>query len=133
MAKKFTHTVRIYVHDTDYGGIVYHSNYLKYMDEARTEWLEQLGFPLSYFADNKIHFIIRAVEIEYLRPARLDDRIVIESSILRIGKTTIQFSHLVYHPDNADHIYSKSTVTVICINDKIKPIALPKEVIEKLT
>lgn len=132
MANHFSYRLRIYVPDTDYGGIVYHANYLKFMDQARTEWLSSVGLPLQYFASHQIHFIICGAEIEYLRPVRLDYVIAIDCSISKVGNSVVHFAHVVFDPDNPNTIYCKATVKVVCVNGKFKPIAVPKEILDKL-
>ena len=72
----FTFPVRVYYEDTDAAGVVYYGNYLKFMERARTEWLESLGFPLAAFArDYGVTFAVHRAEIDFLQPARLNDRL----------------------------------------------------------
>lgn len=130
MTKSFTHTRRIYVGDTDYGGVVYHSNYLNIMEEARTEWLRSLGFTLSYFSLQSIHFIVRSVNIDYVRPAMLDHLISIYCEVDHVGKTSLGFKQAAYDTDNNDHIFSKASIRLVCVNSDIKPIAIPEKIIQ---
>ena len=68
----FSHSVRVYVEDTDAGGIVFYANYLKYMERARTEFLRSLGFNRPALFDD-LQFVVRKVELLYHKPAVLDD------------------------------------------------------------
>lgn len=133
MSKSFNYQRRIYVPDTDYGGVVYHAKYLEFMDQARTEWLIAEGFPLSVLAEQSIHFIIRAAEISYLKPVLLSQMITISCSINRIGKTSFDFAHSVYHSEKLTEPLCQATVKVVCVNNEIKPVAIPAMLIGALT
>ncbi len=75
-APAFALPVRVYYEDTDAAGVVYYANYLKFMERARTEWLESLGFPLAEFERHHgVAFVVHRVEIDFHAPARLNDRI----------------------------------------------------------
>lgn len=68
--------VRVYYEDTDSGGVVYYANYLKYLERARTEWLRNLGVEQDVLAKNAgLLFAVRSLAIDYLRPARFNDRL----------------------------------------------------------
>ena len=71
----FNWPVRVYYEDTDAGGIVYYVNYLKFMERARTEYLRSLGFDQQALMDDGILFVVRDTAIDYLKPARLDDKL----------------------------------------------------------
>ena len=73
---RFELPIRVYYEDTDAAGVVYHASYLRFMERARTEWLESLGFPLGAFErQHRVAFAVHKAEIEFLKPARLDDRL----------------------------------------------------------
>ena len=73
---RFTFPIRVYYEGTDAAGVVYYANYLRYMERARTEWLESLGFPLAAFErEHRTAFAVRRAKIDFLRPARLSDRL----------------------------------------------------------
>jgi acyl-CoA thioester hydrolase len=75
---RFALTVRVYYEDTDAAGVVYYAGYLRFMERARTEWLESLGFPLAGFErEHGVTFAVRRAEIDFLKPARLDDRLAV--------------------------------------------------------
>ena len=72
----FSLPVRVYYEDTDAGAVVYYANYLRFMERARTEWLDALGFPLPAIErEHGVTFAVRRAEIDFLRPARLADRL----------------------------------------------------------
>ena len=75
---RFAFGLRVYYEDTDAAGIVYYANYLRFMERARTEWMESLGFPLAAFeAAHGVTFAVLRAEIDFLRPARLYDRLAV--------------------------------------------------------
>ena len=82
--------VRIYYEDTDAGGVVYHARYLAFAERARTKLLRDLGVPHDEMArDEGLIFVVRRAEIDYLRPARLDEVVTIESVPLEMGAATV--------------------------------------------
>lgn len=79
-------TLRVYYEDTDAGGMVYYANYLKFAERARTEWLRALGFENSGLAENAgACWVVRRCEIDYLRPARLDDEVEVRTRVVALG------------------------------------------------
>ena len=75
-AQPFRWPVRVYYEDTDSAGVVYYANYLRYLERARSEWLRALGFEQTDLAtQHRIVFVVRALSIEYLKPARFNDEL----------------------------------------------------------
>lgn len=75
---RFEIPVRVYYEDTDAAGVVYYAGYLRFMERARTEWLESLGFPLAAFErQHGVTFAVHRAEIDFLKPGRLDDRLAV--------------------------------------------------------
>jgi acyl-CoA thioester hydrolase len=84
--------IRVYYEDTDAGGVVFYANYLKFFERGRTEWLRRLGVNQTQLADSaKLIFVVKNVEIQYRKPARLDDLLTIQSDITRLGRASIHF------------------------------------------
>jgi acyl-CoA thioester hydrolase len=84
------HTVRVYYEDTDAGGIVYHANYLRFAERARTEALRELGIPHAEMsAQHGLFFMVRRIKVDYLAPARLDDSLVVETTTLAVGAASV--------------------------------------------
>lgn len=78
--------LRVYFEDTDAGGIVYHANYLRYAERARSEFLRELGLPhAEMMTRHGALFVVRRVRMDYLRPARLDDALEVETEVLEVG------------------------------------------------
>ena len=86
----FAWPLRVYYEDTDLGGVVYYANYLKFMERARTEWLRALGFEMSAMArEHGSHFVVQKAEIEYRAPARLDDELQAQVTVIRHGHSRL--------------------------------------------
>lgn len=93
MSAVFSIPVRVYYEDTDAGGVVYYANYLRFMERARTEWLRALGFEQDELSRNQnVVFAVRAVRVDYLRPARLNDMLEITVALGRIGSASLVFA-----------------------------------------
>ncbi len=89
---EFIWPVRVYYEDTDSGGVVYYANYLKFMERARTEWLRQLGFEQDELLEKEgILFAVRRVSVDYLRPARFNDELLVSASISKQGRASLTF------------------------------------------
>ena len=90
--KAFAIPVRIYYEDTDAGGVVYYANYLKFLERCRTEWLRSLGYEQAeLLRDAGIAFVVRGVNLEYLKPARLDDLLTVSVDIEKISRSQLFF------------------------------------------
>ena len=90
-AQPFRFPVRVYYEDTDAAGVVYYANYLKFMERARTEWLESLGFPLAAFErEHGVVFVVHRCEIDFLQPARLNDALDVSVEPVKLGAATIK-------------------------------------------
>ena len=89
-ASRFTLDIRVYYEDTDAAGVVYHANYLRYFERARTEWLESLGFPLAAFErEHAVAFAVHRAAIEFLAPARLHDRLAVSVEVRERGASRL--------------------------------------------
>jgi len=116
--------VRVYYEDTDAGGVVFYANYLKFLERGRTEWLRALGVNQSELAMRERRlFVVKGLEIEYFKPARLDDLLRVYSRITHVGRAYVDF-HQVAQVDGQD--ICASTIRVCCIDaDTHRPTGLP--------
>lgn len=90
MPASHTQLIRVYFEDTDAGGIVYHASWLRFFERCRTDWLRALGISQSDFArETGQGFVVRDLQIEYLRPARLDDLIQVDLQVSLLRKASI--------------------------------------------
>ena len=129
--------IRVYYEDTDAGGVVYHSNYLKFFERCRTEWLRQLGYEMDELAKtDNIMFVVRALNCDYLRPAKFNDELFVSAEIIETGRTSIIFEQKVMRADNNKvdcEILAKGNVTVVVVDtNKFKPKRMPKQILESI-
>jgi tol-pal system-associated acyl-CoA thioesterase len=85
--------IKVYLEDTDAGGIVYHANYLKYFERARTDWLEVHGVGLKGAQDRGVRFVVHALSIQYHRPAVLGDWLDVDTTVRRASPFRLSFDH----------------------------------------
>ena len=134
MSDPFAIETRVYYEDTDAGGIVYHSNYLKYMERARSEWFWSHGFCFDEFVEhNQVLFVLHHADINWRRPARLKDRLRCTCQVTHVGRTSITFEQTITHTTDPSIVYCTGTIRVVCISPdgKVKPI--PSAIKEILT
>ena len=124
--------VRVYIEDTDAGGIVYYANYLKFMERARTEWLRSMGIELDHWQlIHKTLFVVRSVNIDYLKPARFNDLIEATFSQVDSKRSIMKCDQKI---TRGDEILAKAAVTLVCVNaDTLKPRAIPETIREAIT
>jgi acyl-CoA thioester hydrolase len=93
---EFRWPVRVYYEDTDSGGVVYYANYLRFMERARTEWIRALGFEQdALIRDTGILFAVRSASLEYLRPARFNDRLEVSVRLCERRRASLVFEQVV--------------------------------------
>ena len=116
--------VRVYYEDTDAAGVVYYANYLKFMERARTEWLEALGFPLAAFErEHGVVFVVHRCEIDYLSPARLNDALDVSVEPVKLGAATIKARQDVRRGND---VLTSALVTLACLDaERWRPARMP--------
>ncbi|UZE97598.1 tol-pal system-associated acyl-CoA thioesterase [Alkalimarinus alittae] len=127
----FSLPIRVYIEDTDAGGIVFYANYLKFMERSRTEYIRSLGIELRTGMQQNISYVVHSLEIKYKKSARLDDLITVTSEIIKVGKTYLVFEQHVVDENNT--VLVSAEVKVACVSlDSGKPRALDKHLLEAL-
>lgn len=127
----FSWPVRVYYEDTDLGGVVYYANYLKYLERARTEWLRAAGFEQSALAAvHHVVFIVRAIALDYLKPARFDDELAVTVEPREIGAARIALRQCVRRGQE-DLVTAQ--VEIACVNTAtFRPVRIPGPVIVRI-
>ena len=121
--------IKVYYEDTDASGRVYHSNYLKYFERGRTDFLYRLGFNHKTLLQRyELYFVVKACDINFKKPAYFEDELVVETNIEKISRVKIIF-HQMLKKENVIIVDSKITITSININGKIAK--MPNEMLEK--
>ena len=123
----FEWNTRVYFEDTDSGGVVYHANYLKFMERARTEWLRSLGLnQIKLKQEDKVMFVVRKIDIQYKIPARFDDELVVQTDRVKNTDFTIILKQNILR---SKQIITEGKVEIVCINsDLFRPVRIPKMV-----
>lgn len=99
-AKIFEKQERVYYEDTDAGGVVYHSNYLNFMERCRCEWLSSIGYDIADVQENHgVIFVVREADIKFDLPARLFDRLRVTVQALQVGKVKLVVEQKIYNQD----------------------------------
>ncbi len=120
--------VRVYYEDTDFTGVVYYANYLKFLERGRTDALRAAGVAHSELleADPALGFAVRKITAEYLIPARIDDALIVETQVTQAKGARIGFSQRVLRGEN---VLLTAQVEAACIDMAGRPKRLPKGVV----
>ncbi len=123
--KIFTLPTRVYYQDTDAGGVVYHANYVNFMERARTEWLRTFGYSNAELMTKLgVMFVVRKLELNYLRPALLDDMLDVTAQLKDVGRSRITLDQQVLR---GDEILAEGEVHLVCVGaESFKPVSVPE-------
>lgn len=123
--------VRVYWEDTDAGGVVYYANYLKFMERARSEWLRAAGFEQDVLRDEAgVVFVVRRVEVDYLSPARFNDRLDVSVTLLELGRASLVLTQSL---SRGDARLVAAQVTLACVDaTRFKPVKIPAPILQAL-
>ena len=123
--------LRVYYQDTDAGGVVYHSTYLNFMERARYEWLRELGFNANALIEiHQVLFMVRSLEIEYFKPAVLDDLLQVTVAVTDMGRSRITLSQEILR--NQIKLVN-ATIHVVCVGtERRTPVSIPVPLREKI-
>ena len=127
----YSFPVRVYFENTDAGGVVYHGEYLKFLERARTEWLRHLGFDHQWLLRNhRVVFIVSSIVVDFLKPARLDDTVAVSVQLESVGKVRCIFAQEIRRDDE---VLVKAKVTVACVSgEAFKPVEIPEPLKKKM-
>lgn len=131
---------RIYYHDTDCGGIVYYANYLKFLEEARTEFFESKGISIKDLAEKGILFVVARQEIDYKSPAHYGDILDIDARLSNVGRVKIEFANDISRisgiplsgKNQKGEIIASAKTVMVCIDNGFKPKTIPDDIRKKL-
>jgi tol-pal system-associated acyl-CoA thioesterase len=123
---------RIYLEDTDAGGIVYHASYVRFTERARTEWLRNLGMQQSETFAHDTSFVVHSMKLRFMRPARLDDIIEVSCDVTKVRAASITFAQEVRVADGGD-LCCHADVRVACISLATgRPQKVPPDLLARL-
>lgn len=123
-------SLRIYYEDTDAAGIVYYANYLRFLERGRTELLRSLGYEQSALATQQIAFAVRSVQAEYLKSAKLDDLIVVQTAVEFVGRVQVMFAQQIMR-DGEQLLDAR--IRIACMDPtRGKPVPMPSKIFQQL-
>lgn len=126
----FSHPVRIYWEDTDAGGVVYHAQYLAFLERARSEWMRAQGYGQDLLRrEHALLFAVRAMQVDFLRPARLDDALAVTASLRECRRASVIFFQEIRR---AGERLLTATVRVAALGTDFRPTAIPQPLYDEL-
>lgn len=132
MASEFIWPVRVYYEDTDAGGVVYYANYLRFMERARTEWLRSKGFEQDRLRDELgILFVVRRVELDFLRPARFNQALEVRLIMRELGRASLSVEQAIADPEGKPCCQGR--IKLACIDAaSFRPTPFPAALLTEL-
>ncbi len=128
----FRWPIFIYYEDTDAGGVVYHANYLKFFERARSQWLNELGISQADLLADDLAFAIKHSELDFCKPARLEQNLIVETKVNKVNRASLLFEQQLV--DEMGVVYCKAMILVACISlSEMKPKAIPKNIIKEFS
>ena len=127
----FRHPLRVYWEDTDAGGVVFHANYLKFFERARTEWLRALGFSQQQMLTHDgVMFVVADTALRYLRAARLDDLLDITVAVAEAGRASLRLQQQAWR---GGELLAEGTIRIGCVTSAgFRPCRIPAAILEKI-
>ena len=127
----FCFPLRVYIEDTDAGGIVYYVNYLKFMERGRTELVRSLGFDKPALPQDDVQLVVHSAQVNYRKPAKLDDGLNVLTKIAKLSRASMVFQQEVWR---AEELLCEASIKVACVNaETLKPMALPLTLFDALS
>ncbi|MDH5673670.1 MAG: tol-pal system-associated acyl-CoA thioesterase [Myxococcales bacterium] len=121
--------LRVYLEDTDAGGIVYHASYLRFLERARTEWLRAMGLQQSQTFDDDVSFVVHSMKLRFLRPARLDEQLGVSCVPVTVRAASIVFEQRVNELESGE-LCCQAEVRVACIRLRSgRPRRIPEAIV----
>ena len=121
----FQYTLKIYYEDTDSGGVVYYANYLKFIERARTEMINELGFTLTKLLNDYDRlFLVKKIECDYIESCKLEDTLNVQSKVLVLKNASFVLEQNLLKQNK---IIFRSKIVMVCVNSQGAPSKIPNE------
>ena len=124
--------IRVYIEDTDAGGIVFYGNYLRFFERARTDFLRSVGIEQSSTIETNLIFVVRHVSVDYKLPARLDDILSVSCAVKTIRPMRVVFRQSATRSSDGANLVNGEVEVVAVSVDTLKPRALPEKLLNAL-
>lgn len=121
--------INVYYEDTDMGGIVYHANFLKFIERARSEWVRELGLDQNAMREEGVVFAVRRIEADYMQPARYGDVLEVRTTTRSVSGARLVMDQSVMREEQ--ELFA-ARVTIACITLAGQPVRLPEGIRRKL-
>lgn len=118
--------IRIFIEDTDFSGVVFHANYLKFFERARSMWAESLGFGIEWQKQQQVYFLVRYANIDFLKPARLNDECEVVSRLKEVRKASLIYDQYLRSKIQPVTIFCKAEIKIACVGANFRPRILPQ-------
>lgn len=128
---EFVWPIRVYYEDTDSGGVVYHSNYLNFMERARTEWVRSLGFEQDeLITQHKCLFAVHSMQLNFRKPAKFNDALVVSSNLLKAAGASMDFEQKIFRDGE---LLCEAMVKIACLDsDRFRPRSIPSFILTEI-
>jgi acyl-CoA thioester hydrolase len=128
----FEWPIRVYYEDTDSGGVVYHSNYLNFMERARTEWLRSLGFEQDdLITEHQCIFAVHSMQLNFRRPAKFNDSLIVRSHLIKAAGARMEFEQKIVRDGE---LLCEAVVKIACLDaNRFRPKSLPSFILMEIT
>ena len=130
MSEPLKYQVRVFYEDTDFSGYVYHANYLKYCERARSDYLRVIGVDQNAMFASGDAFVVRRMDCEFLRPAKFEDVLEVETRLIEMGGARFELAQLVKRGE--EQIFAAKVIVAI-IDGKGRPKRIPPELVRKFS
>ena len=128
--EEFKYKVKVFYEDTDAGGVVYYANYLKFFERARTEVITEIGWSNKKLLDKfGVLIIVKSCNIDYKKPAKLEDQLEIKSIISSISNTSFKMTQKAFKDDE---LMTSSEIHLVVVDKNGKPTRIPDELRQKI-
>jgi acyl-CoA thioester hydrolase len=122
--------IRVYYHHTDCGGVVYYGNYLKFLEEGRTDFMESRGLSVKKLMDEDTMFVVYRQEIDYKYPGFYGDVLNVESKVTKVEGVRIEFEYEIKNQDG--RLLTKAKTVMVCVNKHLEPKIVSPQIKESL-
>lgn len=122
---EYVYPLTIHIEDTDYTGITYHPNFLKFMERARSKWLRKVGLGIEWQKDNHFMFVIHSLSIRYLQPAHLHQAVEVVSKMKKIGAASLVLEQYLRDANDNSKLLCEAEIKIACVDTDLQPRAIP--------
>lgn len=126
MTNQFIYPLRVHIEDVDFAGVVYHSNYLNYMERARSEWAEEMGMGITWQREHQIYFPVHTANLVFVKPARLHEKVEVVTTIKAIRSASIVYDQYLRLAGVSDKILFKAEIKIACVDYDMRPRPIPE-------